>query len=135
MKSVLEHMRNCPRRWWYAAGALTIIAVVIGATLLISAYVDGREKTDKAIVAQALKNQHHTDCSITFALGNDPPACADVKADLARVGIPLTPNQSAAQADPRKSPAVAYLACLVAKANGLPPPEGVPCPPDLGGTS
>ncbi len=80
-----------------AATLLAVVAFVAFATWGIASFVDRREKTDarerlltELILDQARENGHYTACVASFLRENDPPMCADVKADLARQGIPLT---------------------------------------------
>lgn len=126
-------MSRCPwqRRLLIAAAVLVTLGLVFYTAVKVWSFLDRRQATDQTIVDQSRKNQLFIECAITFALANDPPKCADVKAVLASDGIPLTPNP-AAQVDPTKNPAVAIILCTINASAGLPPPEGVTCPAPKG---
>lgn len=126
------------------AGAVATLCAVIFLVLGINAgsrYITGREATDKRFTAlaeqikdltekgkvQSEYNGHLLECSITFALGNNPPECADIKTLLQLHNIPLTPSQS--MSDPGKQPAVAYIICSILQSTGTPVPPNVVCPP------
>lgn len=84
------------------------------------------------VKAQAIDNQHHTDCDLAFALQNPPdqvPKCADVAAQLERDGVRLT--SPAAATDPRRLPAVTVIVCAAAAMLEAIPPDGFTCPPVL----
>jgi len=110
----LESYRRQRRRW--LAGSVALLAAGAVAVFILFAHVS----------EQTIRNQHHVDCAITFALANDPPKCQDVKKSLASDHIPTTPNM-AAQPAPGRNAAVNYIICQITKAVGVPSPEGVPC--------